>query len=143
MRLKFGIIISLVICFIFFKIFLSTAFSDETKCCCSTLEVNDCLSKELEKADVKLNHTYQKLLSQRDKSDQTNNSAAQGGVFANSAHSKPALIKAQKEWIKYRDANCNFYYSISYPGTGAALDYGFCMVRMTKERTAELAKQIE
>jgi uncharacterized protein YecT (DUF1311 family) len=135
-------IISVVSIF-FFQIFISTLFADEKKCCCSTKEVDECLSKELKKADIKLNNIYKKLLSQQKENDQQSNKAAQGGAFANTANSEHALIEAQKAWIKYRDANCDFYYSVPYPGTGAGLEYGECMVRMTKERTKELERQIE
>lgn len=119
----------------------ASAEPDASECTGSTVEVQDCLEKKLTKTDAKLNETYRKLLSMKKSLDeQLNKEGLPGGASAFSAH---ALMSAQKAWIKYKDANCQFYYSLSYPGTGAGLEYGTCVVRMTKERTHELEKQID
>lgn len=141
MKTKFQVLFCFVMCLFLMGTVVETTLSDESECCCSTGEVNDCLVKELEKADTILNQIYHKLLSQRKKEDQEFNKAGLPGGAA--SHSADALISAQKAWIKYRDANCNFYYALSYSGTGAPIEYGFCMVKMTKERTVELKKTVE
>lgn len=138
---KIKIAFSVVTCLVFSGLTVTTALSDASKCCCSTIEVMECLEKETKKADAKLNQVYRRLLSQKKAQDQELNKVGLPGGA--SAYSAKALESAQKAWIKFRYANCEFKHSLSYPGTGASLDYGFCIVRMTEERTSELKKEIE
>ena len=51
------------------------------------------------------------------------------------------LRKAQRLWIKYRDANC-LYYDLG-EGTIARIEAGYCMKDMTKTRAVELEEKTE
>ncbi|OPY76990.1 MAG: hypothetical protein A4E64_01290 [Syntrophorhabdus sp. PtaU1.Bin058] len=141
MKAKAKIAFSLAVFIISYGAIVATVLADASKCCCSTVEVTECLEKETKKADTKLNQVYRKLLSQRKDQDKEQNKVGLPGGA--SAYSADALQKAQRAWIKFRDANCEFRHSLSYPGTGASLDYGDCIVKMTEERTSELKKEIK
>jgi uncharacterized protein YecT (DUF1311 family) len=49
---------------------------------------------------------------------------------------KAELRKAERAWIKYRDANCAYY--AAGEGSIARIDAAECMRRMTKSRALEL-----
>jgi len=128
--------------YLFFSIIIvSTASCAASKCynAGSTLDMTKCLEKETEKAETKLEKVYFSLLTKRKTEDEIlNRDGMPGGA---SAYSAKALELAQAAWLKFRNANCDFQHSLSYPGTGASIDYGFCIIRMTEERTAELKKE--
>ena len=74
-----------------------------------------------EKTDKQLNLVYNKLKAKLGKKDQAN------------------LIASQRDWIKFRDSNCNFR---SYPeGEGGVIAnkmYTDCLMQATIIRTKEL-----
>ena len=53
------------------------------------------------------------------------------------------LGNSQRAWIRFREDDCEFSSRLLGEGTGAALDYGFCIIKMTKERVAELKQSVE
>lgn len=101
----------------------------------STLEVNHCLSEELKQADGQLNETYQGFLN-------TLKSMEEFGKMPKGLLVE-GLRKAEREWMAYRDRNCEFYSNLAYGGTAAGTDYVSCQVKMTKERLNELKKEAE
>lgn len=84
----------------------------------TTVDIVDCVGKAAKSWDRRLNESYQALLERTE--------AAQQG----------SLKTAQRQWIKYRDANCQFY--ASGPGTIVQVEAAECMRAMTKARTCEL-----
>ena len=89
-----------------------------------TVEMLDCIGEELNTQDARLNGAYQKLMSQL------------------SAERKTALQGAQRLWIQYRDANCDFYNDPD----GGTLDRVFandCLLRETAQRAKELENLAE
>jgi uncharacterized protein YecT (DUF1311 family) len=54
-----------------------------------------------------------------------------------SAKRKEALLEAQRAWIKFRDANCNFYYDPE-GGSAARLAGTDCNLKATADRATEL-----
>lgn len=58
-----------------------------------TSEMLDCISAELMRQDARLNEIYYKRLMSK-----------------LSAKRKEGLREAQRAWVKFRDANCRFYY---------------------------------
>lgn len=94
----------------------------------SAIYANCTAELQLTAADKRLNETYKKL-QQNMLPDGPNN------------HPKKALIEAQRAWIKYRDASCEFVGEI----TGAAsawksAKFVECQTELTAKRTAELEK---
>lgn len=84
-----------------------------------TYPMLDCIAEELKTQDARLNGAYQKLKSTL------------------SAERKKALLKAQRLWIQYRDANCAFY-DDPEGGSYQRLMANECMLRETAERAKEL-----
>ncbi len=81
----------------------------------------DCIGAELQRQDAKLNTAYKSLMSSVSAARQTQ------------------LRDAQRAWIKYRDANCAFYFDPD-GGTLARVQANDCMLTSTAARAAELER---
>src|SRR5262245_58470380 len=79
----------------------------------------ECNGEELDRQNARLNGTYKKLMSNL------------------SRDRKKALPKAQRAWIKFREAICDYYLD---PGGGKAdrLNASSCLVTMAATRAKEL-----
>ncbi|MBE9179858.1 DUF1311 domain-containing protein [Oculatella sp. LEGE 06141] len=91
----------------------------------STPEINYCAEQLYQTADKALNAVYQEFRTKL------------------GASATQKLTRAQRAWIRYRDANCEFETRLSVGGTGHPAYLNACLERMTKARTAGLQKQIE
>ncbi|XWK90011.1 MAG: lysozyme inhibitor LprI family protein [Phormidium sp.] len=89
------------------------------------VEINTCAGIEYQNADKRLNQVYQQLMPKL------------------SATRKQKLILAQRAWINFRDANCEFERSQFEGGTMAPAAQAGCMAQLTKARTAQLDQYIE
>ena len=99
---------------------LSKEFSDcMAKSGGITMDMLDCIGAETELQDIRLNKAYQEVMAQL------------------SALRKKQLQDAQRAWIKYRDANCNFYDDPD-GGTMASLISSDCFMSATASRAKEL-----
>jgi len=85
----------------------------------STTSMVECIGAEHNAQDAKLNAAYKTLMG------------------ALSPDRKKQLREAQRAWIAYRDANCEFYFDPD-GGTIARLQANQCMLSMTAQRAAEL-----
>ena len=85
----------------------------------STQDMIECIGSEYKKQDIKLNNAYKDLQQNL------------------SSERKKQLLEAQRLWIKYRDANCNFYYDPD-GGSLARLSANECMLSSTAQRAKEL-----
>lgn len=85
----------------------------------STTSMVGCIGVEHKAQDTKLNKAYKTLMN-------TLSSERQG-----------ELRSAQRAWIAYRDANCQFYFDPE-GGTMARLQANQCVLSMTAQRAAEL-----
>lgn len=79
----------------------------------------DCSNEELARQDARLNKAYKTAM----------------GVL--SAENKQKLLDAQRLWVKFRDADCGVYYSLT-GGTMDMLNGSGCELAMTKERAESL-----
>ena len=97
----------------------------------------ECAAKKMEIADKELNTIYKALLAKLREID-----GVEGGETGR--YPKKGLIDAQRAWIKYRDANCDFYGDI-YGGAPAwrSAESLNCRTEMTEGRTKELQKYFE
>jgi uncharacterized protein YecT (DUF1311 family) len=84
-----------------------------------TSEILDCISAEHERQDARLNENYKRLMSKL------------------SPKRKEQLLEAQRAWVKFRDANCRFYYDPEC-GSAAHLAGTDCMLQATADRATEL-----
>jgi uncharacterized protein YecT (DUF1311 family) len=83
-------------------------------------DMNICAGLAYRNSDQNLNQVYKQLLSKLPKSRQQK------------------LISAQQDWIKFRDANCEFEKSEFEGGTIAPTIQGRCLETLTKQRTQQL-----
>ena len=84
-----------------------------------TVNMLNCIGAETQRQDKKLNTVYQNVMKSL------------------SNENKERLKKAQQAWIKYRDANCNFYADPD-GGTLASITGSSCVMDMTTQRAKEL-----
>lgn len=84
-----------------------------------TFDMADCIRGELVVQDRKLNEAYRALQKtlKKERRDQ--------------------LTKAQREWIAFRDANCDFQFDPE-GGSMARLNAEYCMLSTTAHRAKEL-----
>lgn len=79
----------------------------------------ECIGAETTRQDKKLNDVYKKLMSEL------------------TPERQKQLLEAQRLWIKYTEANCNFYYD-PYGGTAARLSASECSMNSKAFRAKEL-----
>ena len=91
----------------------------------STLELNRCAQQEFEARDRVLNEAYQKVLSQLNTDTQQT--------------TRQKLIKAQRLWIQFRDADCGAQESVYDGGTVHTSVYLGCLRDHTVQRIKDLA----
>lgn len=84
----------------------------------------DCISEEYSRADKRLNNVYKKLLS------------------VLKPERKKQLQEAQRLWVKYAEANCQFYYDPD-GGTEARLSANECSVSARISRSEELEQLLQ
>lgn len=94
-----------------------------------------CAGQDLADADKALNAQYQvtrRLLKERDADASTE---LKGGV--------EALVKAQRAWLAYRDAQCA---SVGFQARGGSMEpmlISMCEADLTRKRTAELKALVD
>ena len=84
-----------------------------------TFSMIDCIGAETSRQDNQLSDNYKRLISKI------------------SPERKEALLNAQRAWIRFRDANCNFY-GDPEGGTSARLSADECLLNATADRAKEL-----
>ena len=84
-----------------------------------TIDMRSCIGEEYLVQDAKLNFAYKKLSAQL------------------TAGRKQQLVTAQRLWIQYRDANCEFY-ADPEGGTLATINSATCGLDETARRAKEL-----
>lgn len=102
-----------------------SAFASKCDDMTSTIEIRMCLAKELEKEDKRLNVVYGKLVKKLDKVGQTK------------------LRNAQRAWIAFRDAECEYSSDEMRGGTFEVVLLSSCHVSMTKERADQLQDSVD
>lgn len=99
----------------------SPAYSQCMDKASSTVAMSSCIQAETQLQDQRLNRVYKQLVGKLESGPQKR------------------LRDVQRQWIAYRDANCNFHVQAS-GGTMAQLEGGMCVLDMTRERAAELER---
>lgn len=94
-----------------------------------------CAGRDLADADKALNAQYQvtrKALKQRD-----------AGASAELKGGEEAMVKAQRAWLAYRDAQCA---SVGFQARGGSMEpmlISSCEADLTRKRTAELKALVD
>ncbi len=83
-----------------------------------TLQIVECIGKLTQEQDKRLNKAYQETLKDA------------------RAEQRDPLKTAQRAWVKYRDANCDYYHQGE--GSISRIEAEQCMYHMTKARADEL-----
>lgn len=99
----------------------------------STYGMGGCLSREADFWDARLNTAYQDLMAKAREADQFN---AENQIGA--ASQADALKNMQRAWIPYRDARCEYEYSLWGGGTGGGPASVSCFMQMTAEQALYL-----
>lgn len=94
----------------------------------STIGMKMCAGSDFNDADAQLNLEYKKIVKnlKQDPSDEYNKEILN------------RLVKAQKAWIAFRDAECDLQATEMLGGTGEGLVTLGCLQNLTQKRTAEL-----
>jgi uncharacterized protein YecT (DUF1311 family) len=96
----------------------------------NTMEINACGKLTLVKKDKELNAAYQNLmkrLTPDGKGDDTDYAAV-----------RKHLVEAQRNWIKFRDDDCQGMLAFYESGTIRGAVYLSCLTNRTEQRTKEL-----
>jgi uncharacterized protein YecT (DUF1311 family) len=88
-------------------------------------EMNLTSQQDFQKADAELNKIYKEVMKLLDENE------------------KQLLIKAQKDWIKFRDSHCAFEASEFEGGSMQPLIYSSCLTERTKARVEDLKSIFE
>ena len=91
-------------------------------------ELNQCTYEDYQNADKDLNAVYKVLVDTIKKSGDT--------------EAKTKLVEAQRAWIKFRDAECEFSAHPMNGGSGWPMLHNGCMAHLTRVRTDELRSYI-
>ena len=83
--------------------------------------MNTCASEDFSAADAKLNETYQNLIGTSD------------------ANAGQLLQSAQRAWIAFRDAECEYATAGSEDGSIHPMEVSQCLTRLTNDRITQLA----
>jgi uncharacterized protein YecT (DUF1311 family) len=85
-----------------------------------------CALDEAARQDATLNAVYKKLMAALDEPDQ-----------------KAALKTAERAWIAYRDAECDFQYGGKDGGTDGRLRADECLTTLTHDRIVQLQDSLK
>jgi len=86
---------------------------------------------DYERVDAELNKTYQ-LVVQKIKSDEFSD------YLVSKQSIQQSLLRSQRAWLKYRDANCAAVYTLFSGGTSRNADRLSCLTEMTTTRSQKL-----
>ncbi|WP_322092205.1 lysozyme inhibitor LprI family protein [Paraburkholderia bannensis] len=105
----------------------SSCFAAQPECLNSAptqLAMDECVGRAMKADDAKLNETYTALLAKVSK-DGANQ-----------------LRKAQRAWVAWRDAQCEFNTMGTTGGSINSSMYGLCIDELTQEQTRRLDAQV-
>lgn len=118
------------------------AQSDATADCAASRpqpEVDACVQIKFETVDQLLNKTYDIVIKELQAGPAT---ADQVQLLVNSEIRK-TLVESQRQWIKFRDAQCDVESTLVGTGTSAAAVGGQCLIDLTRERIRFLRRVAE
>ncbi|WP_210639715.1 MULTISPECIES: lysozyme inhibitor LprI family protein [unclassified Pseudomonas] len=98
--------------------FITAAQADDCANATTQGEMNQCAAKENKAADSELNSLYKQITTR----------------LKDNPEAKQMLVKAQRAWISFRDAECNFSASGVEGGSVYPLIYSNCITDQTKAR---------
>jgi uncharacterized protein YecT (DUF1311 family) len=85
-----------------------------------TKEIEACAKKNFDDSDETLNTAYNELAKRLNSSD------------------RRTLIRAEKEWLAYKETTCQEAFDETFPGDEAGIDRWTCLDQITRARIEEL-----
>jgi len=104
----------------------SAALGDECDDAVDQLTLNACADQAFRKADEELNAVYKKLQSRK----------------MDDAQAGKLLIAAERAWVAFRDAECEFDAADSIGGSIYPMIYSGCLERLTKARIEQFDRYL-
>ena len=105
----------------------------------STMGMRNCFNREAELWDIKLNKEYKILMAAARRHDENMPDAFRWDGFSRAA----SLLKAQRAWLDYRDAECEDVYWSAHPGSIKQVRTSRCKQNLVKERTIKIRVENE
>jgi uncharacterized protein YecT (DUF1311 family) len=107
--------------------FAAPALAQDIDCknAMTQMDINICAGKDYQAADKKLNKIYGKLMAAADATD------------------KELLRKAERAWIAFRDAQCEYQASGSSGGSIHPMEVAGCYEALTEAHTKQLEQLID
>ncbi len=99
----------------------------------STIGIDTCLGRETAAWDTLLNESYKVAVASAKTTDER---LASDGIYEPGVAA--ALVKAQRAWIAYRDAECDRRYELFKEGTIRTNIASDCVLELTAQRAIEL-----
>jgi len=121
----------------------TTAFADDQPDCVDPqiqMEMTYCAGVDYEKADADLNAMWPDVVAAAKANDEyVAEMARERGVPT----TLEALRTAQRAWIKFRDAQCEYEAYDVFGGTAQPMVGSLCLARLTRERIQVLSYALE
>lgn len=102
----------------FFGLQVGAAAADKCDNPVDQATMNECAGKAFEKSDAELNRLYKRIEAR----------------LADEPDAKGLLVKAQRAWIAFRDAECGFSSSAVAEGSIHPMMVSMCRDRLTRDR---------
>lgn len=121
----------------------ATALADELPDCIepqSQMEMTYCASVDYEKADADLNALWPDVVAAAKSNDEYVAEQVEGTDVPTTLE---ALRSAQRAWIKFRDAQCEYEAYEVFGGTAQPMVGSLCLARLTRERIQVLSYSVE
>lgn len=104
----------------------------------SNFDMGECSSQKYKSADALLNRVYKARVAALNKEAQAEKGA--GPLESFGEETLKRLVKAQKAWIAFRDAECDLAGAEMLHGGGEALLVSGCLAEITLERAVKLGE---
>ena len=118
-----------------FSIFLCTvAIGNESECTGSINSILECLSQKHKEFDSQLNALYKEVIRRFPFADLS---------AAEKVRSKAEFISSQREWIRFRDADCTTTATVNGGGYASKYEPIDWLNRHTKQRIDDLKRYLD
>lgn len=104
------------------------------------MELTYCASVDYESADADLNALWPSIVAAAKYSDEYVAEQVEGTGVPTTLE---ALLTAQRAWLKFRDAQCEYEAYEVFGGTAQPMVGSLCLTRLTRERIDVLSRALE
>ena len=115
--------------FVALLILLPAAIAKADDCTNATTQksMNECARKAYEKSDAELNKLYRQITRR----------------LKGEPDTKERLVKTQRAWVNFRDAECKFATSNALGGSIYPLMYFICLEHLTRKRVGDFKDYLD